>query len=84
MKITGIHPLRDPFLGSGALVLNGRSTENLKKMPLSLVLDRITSLDVGVSGSLDANGCLVLDSGDDFTVAGHQDVLDVIGLTATT
>lgn len=82
MKIIGIHALSNPFLGHGSLTLNGRHTDNLRKLPIDLVVERINAIDSGVMASIQ-DGTMVLESESDFTIAGHQDVLDCLGIVAT-
>lgn len=81
MRVSGKQLLVSPFLGHGSLNINGRSTAPLRGLSLDDVLVQINSLSTGVKASLEDRK-LVLEAEDDFTVGGHQDVLDVIGIIA--
>jgi len=83
MKIVGLHPITSPFIGHGQLTFDGIPTGNLRGLPLEQVVERIGALTAGVTASIDENEYLVLESPRDFTLDGHQDVLDVIGLSRT-
>lgn len=83
MQITGIHSLTDPFIGHGSLVINGQATDNIRGRSLKLIVEQLNSLSTGVVASVDVGGFLTLTSETNFTIAGNQDVLDTIGITAT-
>lgn len=80
--ITGIYTLANPFIGHGGLVLNGRATENLRGRQLADIIESINNLGCGVTAAIDGTK-LVLSSDADISIAGHQDVLDTIGIEPT-
>jgi hypothetical protein len=80
MEITGIHRLADPFVGNGTLTISGCTTDNLRKLPIELVVERINALSTEVVASLTGEGRINLVSPNDFTISGYQDVLDVLGI----
>lgn len=82
MDLKCLHPLASPFVGHGVLTLNGKTTDKLRGMALPMVVELINAMSAGVTASLDAESHLVLSSDKPFTVAGHQDVLDTIGIAA--
>lgn len=83
MQVIGLHPLIEPFIGHGTLVINGHSTDNIRGRPLAMIIEQLNSLSTGVAASIDEQNYLVLDSEKDFTIGGHQDVLDTIGIEAS-
>lgn len=80
MEVTGIHRLASPFKGNGTLTISGCTTDNLRQLPIDLVLSRINDMPTEVVASLTGEGHLLLTSPNDFTLSGYQDILDVLGL----
>lgn len=83
MQVIGLHPLIEPFIGHGTFIINGHSTDNIRGRSLAMILEQLNSLSTGVVASIDEESRLVLDSHQDFTVGGHQDVLDTLGIEAS-
>ena len=83
MKIVGVHPLADPFIGHGTLSINGQSTDNIRGRPVHMIVDHLNTFSSGVVASINEDSCLVLESPTDFTISGHQDVLSTFGLEST-
>lgn len=83
MQVIGLHPLIEPFIGHGVLIINGQSTDNIRGRPLAMIVEQLNSFSTGVVASVDEGNHLVFDSNSDFSIGGHQDVLDTIGIEAT-
>lgn len=82
MQVIGLHPLIEPFIGHGTLIINGHPTDNIRGRPLAMIVEQLNSFSTGVVAFINEENHLVLDSENDFTIGGHQDVLDTLGIEA--
>lgn len=80
MQIIGTQKVTSPFLGHGSLVINGQASDNLRNRTLNDIMVILNSMTTGVQATINDDKYLVLEADGDFTISGHQDVLDVFGI----